>query len=111
MIEWIRRRLMKRLHVKYHSMNNYKGDICPNAQDELEIRKIESRNCFVTLAGNNKYEVDYYDTQCTVDLDQKNCSCRVWDLIGFLCKHAISCIFNNRDKLEKYVHFYFSKDT
>ena len=29
--EWIRRRLMKRFHIKLTGMKKYRGDICPNA--------------------------------------------------------------------------------
>ncbi|KAF2294929.1 hypothetical protein GH714_027083 [Hevea brasiliensis] len=53
MFEWIRRRIMKRFHVKYTAMLKYKGDICPNAQDTLEKLKFESRNCFCTPAGSS----------------------------------------------------------
>ncbi|KAF2305828.1 hypothetical protein GH714_008275 [Hevea brasiliensis] len=51
MFEWIRRRILKRFHVKYTAMLKYKGDICSNAQDTLEKLKFESRNCFCTLVG------------------------------------------------------------
>lgn len=62
MMKWIRRRLMKRFFVKYNTIKKYKGEVYPNAQEELQVRKIESINFLWTLAGNNKYEVDFYDT-------------------------------------------------
>lgn len=111
MFEWIRRRLTKRFYVKLNAMKNYKGDICPNAQEELAARKIESRNCFCTLVGNNKYEVDFYGTQNTIHLANNTCSSRVWDLMGLPCKHAVSCIFYNKEIPEMYMHKYFSKNT
>ena len=77
MMEWIRKKLMKRMHVKYSGMLKYKGNVCPNVQDKMEKLKMESRNCFCTSAGDLKYEVDYYDTQSYVNLTDKTCSCRV----------------------------------
>ncbi|KAF2325306.1 hypothetical protein GH714_026317 [Hevea brasiliensis] len=68
MFEWIRRRIMKRFHVKYTAMLKYKGDICPNAQDTLEKLKFESKNCFCTPAGERRHEVDFYDTNNVVNL-------------------------------------------
>ena len=85
-------------------MKKYRGDICPNKQAELEYRKMDSRNCFPTPAGHMKYKVDYYSTQCVVNLAEKTCSYRMWDLPGLPCKYAISAIYANREKPETYVH-------
>ena len=111
MLEWIRKRLMKRIHVKYNGMLKYRGNICPNVQDKLELLKIESRNYFCTPAGNLKYEVDYYNTQCSVNLGDRTCTCRMWDLNGIPCRHAISAIYANRQVPEDFVHKFFFKQT
>ncbi|CAH9126317.1 unnamed protein product [Cuscuta epithymum] len=103
MFEWIRRRLMARFHVKYTAMSKYKGNICPNKQDLLEKFKFESRNCFSTPVGDNLFEVDFYDTSHVVNLRDKTCTCRRWDLNGIPCKHGVSAIYANREKLEDYV--------
>lgn len=63
--------------MKYNATKNYKVDIYPNVQEELEIRKMKSRNCFRTHTGNNKYVVDFHDIQNKIDLAVKNCSCRM----------------------------------
>ena len=111
MIEWIQRKLMKRIHVRYTGMSKYKGLLCPNIQDKLEKIKIDARNCFCTCAGEKKYEVDFYSTQNVVDLNNKSCSCRMWDLSGIPYKHAISAIYANKEKPESYVHAYYSTET
>ena len=76
MLEWIKRRLMKRIYVKASGMKNYRGELCPNAQEILEKHKVESRNYFCTLAGERKYEVDFGDTRNVVNLAKRTCSCR-----------------------------------
>ena len=39
-----------------------------------------------------------------VDLVNRTCSCRVWDLTGIPCKHGVATIFVNCEKLEDYTH-------
>ena len=46
-----------------------------------------------------------------VDLFRKACSCRIWDLIEFPCKHGISAIVKNLEKVEQYVHSCYLKET
>ncbi|XP_065858875.1 uncharacterized protein [Euphorbia lathyris] len=110
MFEWIRKRIMKRYHIKSEGMKRYKGDICPAIQEQLEKLKIEARNCFCTAVGQDKYSVDCCDTTSVVDLGARTCSCRLWQLSGVPCKHVISAIYTNRERPESYVDRYFSKD-
>ncbi|PKI60111.1 hypothetical protein CRG98_019455 [Punica granatum] len=34
-----------------------------------------------------------------------------WDISGIPCKHAVACMMMNDSDLEKFVHFYYSKET
>ena len=97
--------------MKYTSVMRYKGDICPAVQDQLEKLKFESRNYFCTLVGQRKYKVDYFSTQAAMNLAEKTCTCRVWDITGIPCKHAISAIFANRELPKASMDKFFLKDT
>lgn len=110
-IEWIRKRLMKRYCVKKVGAVKYSGPICPSIQDKLEVIKDQSKNCFASPAGGLKFEVDSYETTHVVDLYVMSCTCRIWDLSGIPCKHAVAAIQMNREQPEKYVHEYYSKTT
>ena len=46
-----------------------------------------------------------------VDLVRKACNCRIWDLTGLPCKHGISAIVKNLEKVEDYVHPCYLKET
>ncbi|KAL7194197.1 hypothetical protein ACSBR1_034580 [Camellia fascicularis] len=111
MVEWIRKKLMNKIRVKKNGMEKYGGSICPIVQQKLESNKEDARNCFASVIGDLKFEVDCYDTTNVVDLRERTCGCRDWDLTGIPCKHAISCIYLTREKPEAYVHNYFSKET
>uniref|UniRef100_A0A2N9HEE9 Uncharacterized protein n=1 Tax=Fagus sylvatica TaxID=28930 RepID=A0A2N9HEE9_FAGSY len=80
MLEWIRVRLMTRLHIKRIGMEKHGGSVCPNVQDKLEKLKMESRSFSTMPSGRFKYEVDNYYERHVVDLTKKECTCRIWDL-------------------------------
>jgi hypothetical protein len=46
--------------------------------------------------------------KCVVNLEERNCSCRKWQVLGIPCKHAIAFITYLRESLEKYVDNYYS---
>ena len=85
--------------------------MCPNIQDKLEKLKYESIHFSVTPSDRFMYEVDNGRERHVVDLVRKACSCRIWDLIGLLCKHGIFTIVKNLEKVENYVHPCYLKET
>ena len=57
------------------------------------------------------YEVDNDRERHVVDLKNRTCSCRIWDLMGVLCKYGIATIFMNLEKVEDYVHPCYLRET
>ena len=55
-------------------------------------------------SGKFVYEVDNERERHVVDLVNRTCSCRVWDLTGIPCRHGVAVIFVNREKPEDYTH-------
>ncbi|KAL0323596.1 UNVERIFIED_CONTAM: hypothetical protein Sangu_1978900 [Sesamum angustifolium] len=41
---------------KREGMEKYEGVVCPNIMKKTEIQRVESRNCFPSWAGEDKYE-------------------------------------------------------
>jgi hypothetical protein len=76
-LEWIRVRLMTRLHTKRIRMEKYGGSVCPNVQNKLEKLKMEYRSFSTMPSGRFKYEVDNYYERHVVDLTKKECSYRI----------------------------------
>ncbi|XP_038683573.1 uncharacterized protein LOC119983905 [Tripterygium wilfordii] len=60
--------------------------------------------------GNSKFGVSSMQDTFTVDLDAKECSCRLWDLTGIPCSHAISCINFKEEIVESYIPDCFKKE-
>uniref|UniRef100_A0A2N9H3T4 SWIM-type domain-containing protein n=1 Tax=Fagus sylvatica TaxID=28930 RepID=A0A2N9H3T4_FAGSY len=110
MLEWIRVRLMTRLHTKRIGMEKYGGSMCPNVQDKLLKLKMESRSFFAMPSGRFKYEVDNDYERHVVDLTKKECTCRIWDLTGIPCKHGVAAIYKNCEHPEDYLHECYLKE-
>ena len=103
MLEDIRVALMVRMQEKREKTFKKGGNICSRIMEKLEENKGISRFCKTVWNGDTQYEVQHMDDRFTVDLEQKTCSCRAWDLNGIPCSHGVSAIFYMNFRLEDYV--------
>ena len=71
MLEWIRVRLMTRLHTKRIEMEKYGGSVCLNVQDKLKKLKMKSRSFSAMPSGRFKYDIDNDYEGYVVDLTKK----------------------------------------
>ena len=97
MLEWIRVRLMSRLYIKKTGIEKYGGKLCPSIQKKLEQLKLECKDFCAMPFGRFVYKVDNERERHVMDLVNKTCSCRVWDLIGIPEKHGVAAIFVNHE--------------
>lgn len=56
-------------------------------------------------------EMSYKESTFVVDLAKKSCGCRVWDVSGIPCVHALAAIHKNNWKKEYFIHTFLLKDT
>lgn len=63
--------------------------------------------------GAQKFHVTMIEGghEIIVDLGQKTCDCRKWQLIGMPCYHACSCIFFLKQSPLDYMHECYKKKT
>ena len=55
-------------------------------------------NCTVEFNGDYGYEVKDGDTDThIVNLELKKCTCRLWDLGGIPCHHAIKALLHKKN--------------
>ena len=66
--------------------------------------------CHVLWNGASGFEVRDKKWRFTVDLGQKTCSCRYWQLSGIPCRHACAALFTMSDEPNNYVNACFSID-
>ncbi|GJW71047.1 receptor-like cytoplasmic kinase 176 [Tanacetum coccineum] len=62
--------------------------------------KQASTECTVDWNGADLFQVKGpYKDQCLVNLNQKSCSCKNWEISGIPCKHAIAAIHDMADNV------------
>jgi hypothetical protein len=110
LLEGIKHYLTKRIGAQKDLMQRYRGNICPIIQQQLEKTKRVANGWSPTWHHDDDYAI-FGVTNGTetyiVNLVQKTCTCRKWDLTGIPCCHAIACIWHNRKDPEAFVSSYY----
>nr|KAJ0201562.1 hypothetical protein LSAT_V11C600322270 [Lactuca sativa] len=84
-LEYIREYLMKSLCVVQKEIDKREGLLTPTATTMFEKIKTDSQ---VARTWQDQY---------VVNLNNKSCSCRFWEITGFPCRHVVCAIW---DKIE-----------
>lgn len=110
-LENIRRYCMIRIQKRYTKQLNRTTAICPRPLKALNIAVEKSAGCIPEWSGN-KYGVTTTvgGHVLVVDLKNRTCECRKWDLTGIPCFHAVAYIFNQQENLLNYVHKCYSRE-
>ncbi|KAL4567999.1 hypothetical protein LXL04_023598 [Taraxacum kok-saghyz] len=110
-LEYIREYLMKRLCVVQEAINKCETLLTPTATQLFEVIKKEAARYIAHYNGVGKYQVGCpWQDQYVVDLNDRSCTCRNWEITGMPCKHAVAAIWdmiaNSEDSspVEEYVH-------
>ena len=79
-----------RLDEKREGLRQSSWEITPTYGEKLEMMKKFARNCVSQRADDGLWQVSSGDYSYEVNLAQRTCSCRKWDLSGLPCNHAVS---------------------
>ena len=79
----------------------YKGKVNPKPWKRLKAKVCELGKWTIKWARGLRLKVGTYLKKFVVNLKEKNCSYRFWDLNGLPCRHAYACIFHMEDELKK----------
>ncbi|GJV91950.1 60S ribosomal protein L34 [Tanacetum coccineum] len=90
MLEEIRVYLMQRLYSMHNLASNLVDSITPSIRKEIERLKEAQRFWIVYPCGNNKYEIRKGDTLYGVNIENRTCACKWWDLSGVPCVHSVA---------------------
>ncbi|KAL6659926.1 hypothetical protein ACP70R_002048 [Stipagrostis hirtigluma subsp. patula] len=107
----IRKKLMAKFLKRKRVANRLQGHIIlPSVMKELHAK---SRNLDFDLERNDNCEAEVTERgpngkRHIVDLEQRTCTCREWQVSGKPCAHALCFLSAIRFKLEPYVHDCYS---
>ncbi|XP_059670965.1 uncharacterized protein LOC132316509 [Cornus florida] len=111
MLEWIRGYLMYRFQSKREWIQTQKRLLCLTIADKLTKLMDDSRHSAIKKACDDIYEVCYKGVSDAVNLANRTCSCREWDVRGIPCMHAIACIIDQRGNPEDFVDSCYHRET
>ncbi|CAH1437875.1 unnamed protein product [Lactuca virosa] len=105
----IREKIMKQFDKKRNLVNTWNDVLVPISKNHLSDIAKNLSEYEVTRSCENQAEVKYKGTRWEVNLDERKCSCQVWQVQGGPCVHAAAFIDFIRDpNWEKYVDPYFT---
>ncbi|GKB36216.1 mutator type transposase [Tanacetum coccineum] len=97
-LEYVREYLMKRIVIVQKVIQKCDGPLTPAVAKLFDKIKAASTGCTVEWNGSELYQVKgSHLEQYVVNLTQKTCSCRKWEISGIPCKHAIAAIHDMTD--------------
>ncbi|RID74972.1 hypothetical protein BRARA_B02045 [Brassica rapa] len=108
LLEDIRRQCMVRNAKRSIIAGRLKTRFTKRAHCEIEKAINGSQHCIRYMARNNLYEVEHNSVNYVVDMNEKTCSCRKWQMVGIPCAHAASVIIGKKEKVEAYVNEYYT---
>ncbi|XP_020549562.1 uncharacterized protein LOC110011996 [Sesamum indicum] len=114
MLEWIREYVITRMQqLRDRAERLWEGrKLCPRIKKIVDNNLKKAADCIPVKSDDIHYEVQCFDgARYTVDLKEKTCSCRSWDLTGIPCNHAMSAISAQVLDPDDFVHKCYNVDT
>nr|GEX59711.1 pentatricopeptide repeat-containing protein [Tanacetum cinerariifolium] len=111
MLEAMRVIVLERMNTMRNLLETWSEDIFPNIQKRLELAKDQQRLWHVRHAGGNLFKVRNRTEAFKVNEQLRTCGCRMWQLLGLPCPHAIIVLFKLNKRPEDYVLTCFRKDS
>ncbi|XP_008227197.1 PREDICTED: uncharacterized protein LOC103326736 [Prunus mume] len=109
LIEGIRQKLMVLNSQRRIEAKKWTTILCPEMETRLWENAEAGRTWVVRLSSFTVFEV-FADYSVIVDLEQRTCSCRFWQIDGFPCTHAVAAILAKKDSVYDYVECYYRTD-
>ncbi|KAJ0781446.1 putative transcription factor interactor and regulator CCHC(Zn) family [Helianthus annuus] len=94
-LEYVREYCMKRIVNVLKVIAKTDGVLTPKAAEHFELVKKHAANLIVQWNGGPKYQVscylgERYGEQFVVDVIERTCTCRKWEIRGMPCTHAVA---------------------
>ncbi|ERN17834.1 hypothetical protein AMTR_s00047p00187650 [Amborella trichopoda] len=84
----------------------WRGVLTPKAQEVIDMRRDKSRSLHTVIwERDGMYEINA-DKKYVVNPVTHICSCRVWQISGLLCSHAIAAIDHRNQNIYFTVQMY-----
>ncbi|XP_043725510.1 uncharacterized protein LOC122672072 [Telopea speciosissima] len=108
LIDQLRVQLMTRFQQRYATACSLMGTIIPAIKKKLDSIERAARGCTTHAAGLYEFEVNDGNKVVVVKLDERTCTCKVWEATGLPCKHAAHAIAVKSQSIDDYCDPYYT---
>ncbi|XP_052625692.1 uncharacterized protein LOC128132781 [Lactuca sativa] len=110
MLEEIRIYIMDRFAHMIEENTIWNTRICPAVLKKMKLFGKNMRFWLIIHSQQHVFEARRGCDSYMVDLDGRHCTCRLWDLAGIPCVHAIATINYIHQTPDEYIDVMFSKE-
>nr|XP_033514000.1 uncharacterized protein LOC104103862 [Nicotiana tomentosiformis] len=110
MLEDIRIKVMNKLREKEEEARTWGGEFSPNCMKLYAAYLKVANLCTVHFNGETGYEVSEGDDRNRVNLVEKKCTYRSWQLTGIPCPHSIRALKYKREDPMTEISWWHSKE-
>ncbi|XP_020672346.1 uncharacterized protein LOC110092226 [Dendrobium catenatum] len=105
LIDTLRGKLMEQRSARKMMSITWQRELVPHAEDHIREITTRKEHMLVLQSTNSKAEVESVHSRHIVDVESKECTCRVWQLTGLPCIHVVAFIGMKEHPLwHTYVH-------
>ncbi|XP_074311424.1 uncharacterized protein LOC141647210 [Silene latifolia] len=111
MLESIRRQLMTWFNERRELSTKWTSILVPNAERRV-AEAIELAQSFTVLRANEaEFEIISHQGTMIVDIRNRCCLCRGWQLFGLPCAHAVAALLSCRQNVHRFTESCFTVAT
>ncbi|KAL7174272.1 hypothetical protein ACSBR2_033516 [Camellia fascicularis] len=107
-VDAIRVKLIEQFSRRREAGNKWNRIVCPFAEKKLEKAFNDTKAWIVKKCSDDIYEIQL-DHSVMVDIWKRSCSCRLWEIDSFPCKHGFCAIKRCGKDLNCFLDDYYRK--
>ncbi|KAI5680133.1 hypothetical protein M9H77_01360 [Catharanthus roseus] len=111
MMECIRRQLMTWFNERREASMEWTSVLVPSAERRVSEAIERARTFQVLRATEAEFEVISHEGTHVVDIRNRRCSCRGWQLYGLPCAHAVAALLSCRQNVHRFTESCFTVAT
>ncbi|KAK9083359.1 hypothetical protein Scep_029830 [Stephania cephalantha] len=111
MMECIRRQLMTWFNERRETSMQWTTILVPSAERRVADALDRARSYQVLRANEAEFEVISHEGTNIVDIRNRCCLCRGWQLYGVPCAHAVAALLNCRQNVHRFTESCFTVTT
>ncbi|ERN01386.1 uncharacterized protein LOC18429468 [Amborella trichopoda] len=108
MMECIRRQLMTWFNERRETSSSWVSILVPSAERRVADALDRARSYQVLRANEAEFEVISHEGTNIVDIRNRCCLCRGWQLYGLPCSHAVAALLSCRQNVHRFTESCFT---